>query len=72
MANPYRELLITPGVMGLVLVSSIARLPQAMIGIGILTMLVQQTGLYWLAGWLGRRHIYVSECAYRSASIETC
>jgi len=50
MANPYRELLITPGVMGLVLVSSIARLPQAMIGIGILTMLVQQTGLYWLAG----------------------
>lgn len=50
MANPYRELLITPGVMGLVIASSIARLPQAMIGIGIITMLVQQTGLYWLAG----------------------
>jgi MFS family permease len=50
MANPYRELLTTPGVMGLVIVSSIARLPQAMIGIGIITMLVQQTGLYWLAG----------------------
>lgn len=50
MANPYRELLTTPGVMGLVIASSIARLPQAMIGIGIMTMLVQQTGLYWLAG----------------------
>ena len=50
MANPYRELLTTPGVMGLVIASSIARLPQAMIGIGVITMLVQQTGLYWLAG----------------------
>jgi MFS family permease len=50
MANPYRELLTTPGVMALVIASSIARLPQAMIGIGIITMLVQQTGLYWLAG----------------------
>ncbi|MBV4553312.1 MFS transporter [Pseudomonas sp. SWRI102] len=50
MANPYRELFTTPGVMGLVIASSIARLPQAMIGIGIITMLVQQTGLYWLAG----------------------
>ncbi|SPZ56125.1 Major Facilitator Superfamily [Serratia quinivorans] len=50
MANPYRELLTTPGVKGLVFASSIARLPQAMIGIGIITMLVQQSGLYWLAG----------------------
>ncbi|MBV7476025.1 MFS transporter [Pseudomonas sp. PDM31] len=50
MANPYRELLTTPGVMGLVIASSIARLPHAMIGIGIITMLVQHTGLYWLAG----------------------
>ncbi|AWM92882.1 MFS transporter [Pseudomonas sp. 31-12] len=50
MANHYRELLAIPGVMGLVVASSIARLPQAMIGIGIIIMLVQQTGLYWLAG----------------------
>lgn len=50
MANHYRELLTTPGATGLVLASSIARLPQAMIGIGIITMLVQQTGVYWLAG----------------------
>lgn len=50
MANHYRELLATPGATGLVLASAIARLPQAMIGIGIITMLVQQTGEYWLAG----------------------
>ncbi len=50
MANPYRELFATPGVGGLVIASSMARLPQAMLGIGIITMLVQQTGLYWLAG----------------------
>ncbi|PNA04650.1 MULTISPECIES: MFS transporter [unclassified Pseudomonas] len=50
MANHYRELVSTPGATGLILASSIARLPQAMIGIGIITMLVQQTGVYWLAG----------------------
>lgn len=50
MANLYSELLKTPGVKGLVIASSVARLPQAMFGIGIITMLVQHTGLYWLAG----------------------
>ncbi|MGP1318999.1 MFS transporter [Serratia sp. CY37345] len=50
MANPYREMLSTPGVMGLVLSSFIVRLPQAMIGIGIITMLAEQRGHYWLAG----------------------
>lgn len=50
MANPYREMLTTPGVMGLVFASFIVRLPQAMIGIGIITMLAEQRGLYWLAG----------------------
>ena len=49
MANHYRELLTTPGATGLVLASSMA-LATAMIGIGIITMLVQQTGVYWLAG----------------------
>lgn len=52
MPNPYRELFTTPGVKGLVIAGSIARLPQAMLGIGIITMLVQQTGLYGLAGAL--------------------
>lgn len=50
MANHYRELVSTPGATGLILASAIARLPQAMIGIGIITMLVEQTGVYWLAG----------------------
>lgn len=50
MANPYRELFDTPGALGLTIASTILRLPQAMIGIGIVTMLVQKTGLYWLAG----------------------
>lgn len=52
MSNPYRAILTTPGVKGLVISSSIARLPYAMISIGIITMLVQQGSLYWLAGWL--------------------
>ncbi|MGL6543060.1 MFS transporter [Aeromonas hydrophila] len=50
MSNLYREILTTPGVKGLVISSSIARLPYAMISIGIITMLVQQGNLYWLAG----------------------
>ncbi|WP_265438157.1 hypothetical protein [Aeromonas salmonicida] len=50
MSNPYREILTTPGVKGLVISSLIARLPYAMISIGIITMLVQQGSLYWLAG----------------------
>lgn len=49
MPTTYRELLSTPGVGGLVMAGTIARLPQTMIGLGLITMLVQQTGLYWLA-----------------------
>lgn len=50
MVNPYRELLSNPGVIGLLLASFVVRLPQAMTGIGIITMLAEQRGLYWLAG----------------------
>ncbi|TKI05527.1 MFS transporter [Martelella alba] len=50
MARSYREMLATPGVAGLVFATFIVRLPQAMMSIGIITMLVQQRGLYWLAG----------------------
>lgn len=38
MSNPYREILTPPGVKGLVISSSIARLPYAMISIGIITI----------------------------------
>ncbi|WP_146876290.1 MFS transporter [Halovibrio variabilis] len=50
MTNYYRELMVTPGVNGMVLAGLIARLPQAMIGLGLITMLSQQHGSYWLAG----------------------
>jgi len=50
MGNPYRDIFTTPGAAGLAITSAMARLPQAMISIGIITMLVQQSGLYWLAG----------------------
>ncbi|MEZ6966011.1 hypothetical protein [Aeromonas sp. S9(2024)] len=50
MANPYRVLLTNSDAIVLVITSSVARLPQAMLSIGIITMLLQQGSLYWLAG----------------------
>lgn len=50
MARHYREFFATPGVWGLVIAGTIARLTYAMIGIGLITMLVLQTGHYGLAG----------------------
>lgn len=53
MTKAYRALLQTPGVTALIIAGSLARLPQTMVGIGIIVMLVQKTGLYWLAGAVG-------------------
>lgn len=50
MFNSYKDILQIPGAKGLLFASTISRLPQAMLSIGIITMLVQQTGTYWLAG----------------------
>lgn len=50
MFKSYKNILQIPGVKGLLFASTISRLPQAMLSIGIITMLVQQTGSYWLAG----------------------
>ncbi|WP_421196849.1 MFS transporter [Aeromonas enteropelogenes] len=50
MASPYRVLLTNSDAIVLVITSSVARLPQAMLSIGIITMLLQQGSLYWLAG----------------------
>lgn len=50
MFNSYKDILQVPGVKGLLFASTISRLPQAMLSIGIITMLIQQTGSYWLAG----------------------
>jgi MFS family permease len=50
MANPYLELFSTPGTKAFSLAGLIARLPLSMLGIGIITMLAQLRGSYWLAG----------------------
>lgn len=50
MANPYRQLFNAPGSRGFVLAGVIARLPVAMTGIGIITMLALLRGNYGLAG----------------------
>lgn len=50
MANPYVELLKTPGCLAFTLSGLVARLALPMIGIGIITMLVQSGYGYGLAG----------------------
>ena len=50
MANPYLELFKTPGSLAFTLAGLLARLALPMIGIGIITMLVQQQYGYGLAG----------------------
>ncbi|STS10668.1 Major Facilitator Superfamily [Ewingella americana] len=50
MTQHYREIFAVPGVLGLVVSGTIARLTYAMMGIGIITMLVMQTDHYGLAG----------------------
>lgn len=50
MANPYRELFTAPGSRGFVLAGLVARMPIAMTGIGIITMLALLRGNYGLAG----------------------
>ncbi|WP_159565968.1 MFS transporter [Budvicia diplopodorum] len=49
MINPYRELFNIPGTRSFVLAGFLARLPLAMTGIGIITMLAQLRGSYGLA-----------------------
>ncbi|EKF66543.1 MFS transporter [Serratia plymuthica] len=50
MANPYLELFSVPGTKAFSLAGLIARMPLSMLGIGIITMLAQLRGSYWLAG----------------------
>ena len=49
MLNPYREIFKAPGAIGFSAAGLIARLPIAM-GMGIVAMLSQTHGEYWLAG----------------------
>jgi MFS family permease len=50
MLNPYREIFRSPGTVGFASAGFVARLPIAMAPIGIVTMLSQTHGEYWLAG----------------------
>ena len=50
MANPYREIFSAPGSKAFCAAGLIARMPISMAGIGIITMLSQLHGSYWLAG----------------------
>jgi MFS family permease len=50
MPNPYREIFNAPGAKGFAAAGFFARLPIAMAPIGIVAMLSQTHGEYWLAG----------------------
>ncbi|CAN7283003.1 MFS transporter [Bosea sp. LjRoot90] len=50
MPNPYREIFRAPGAVAFSAAGFIARLPLSMVTIGIVTMLSQARGQYWLAG----------------------
>ncbi|MFN4090682.1 MAG: MFS transporter [Alphaproteobacteria bacterium] len=50
MPNPYREIFRAPGTKAFAAAGFVARLPIAMAPIGIVTMLSQTHGEYWLAG----------------------
>jgi hypothetical protein len=50
MGNPYSEIFRAPGAKGFSAAAFFARLPIAMAPIGIVAMLSQTHGEYWLAG----------------------
>jgi len=50
MANPYRQIFKAPGAAGFAAAGFVARMPMAMAPIGIVAMLSQTHGEYWLAG----------------------
>ncbi|WP_156725553.1 MFS transporter [Streptomyces apocyni] len=52
MASPYRAIFSTPGTRAFSAAGFLGRLPLAMLGIGIVTMISQLTGRYGLAGAL--------------------
>ncbi|WP_455269802.1 MFS transporter [Rhizobium herbae] len=50
MSNPYKEIFSVPGTKGFSAAGFLARLPIAMAPIGIVAMLSQTRGEYWIAG----------------------
>lgn len=50
MTNPYREIFRAPGSFRFSMAAFVARMPVSMVMLGIVTMLSQMRGEYWLAG----------------------
>lgn len=50
MTNPYREIFRAPGAVGFSAAAFVARMPVSMVMLGIVTMLSQMHGEYWLSG----------------------
>ena len=50
MPNPYVEIFRAPGAKGFAAAGFVARMPMAMAPIGIVAMLSQTHGEFWLAG----------------------
>ncbi len=50
MTNPYRDIFTAPGALAFSATGFVARLPWSMITLGIVAMLSQTRGEYWLAG----------------------
>ena len=60
MRNPYADILRAPGAKGFAAAAFIARLPIAMAPIGIVAMLSQTHGEYWLAGAVSATYALVN------------
>ncbi|NED87352.1 MFS transporter, partial [Streptomyces sp. SID11233] len=52
MPSPYRAIFRVPGTLSFSAAGLIGRMPLAMMGIGVVTMISQLTGRYGLAGGL--------------------
>ncbi|MFE7778765.1 MFS transporter [Streptomyces sp. NPDC057445] len=52
MPSPYRTIFAAPGTVAFSAAGFLGRMPLAMMGVGIVTMVSQLTGRYSLAGWL--------------------
>src|SRR6478609_4679510 len=60
MSNPYKEIFSVPGTKGFSAAGFLARLPIAMAPIGIVAMLSQTHGEYWLAGAVSATYALVN------------
>lgn len=63
MSNPYRAIFEAPGAIGFAAAAFVARLPVAMAPIGIVTMLSQSRGEYWLAGGVAATFTFANAVA---------